>query len=144
MTVSADVSDWERYRARAKTADRPVAAAQRKVFRDFARDVGRELAEEGSQGMPAGGGLQQRLAGTKVSVRQLNAGLVVILGGPGSAIGRINASGVVRHPTYGNRSVWGSTQVEPGTWTAAAEKRRDDVAERIGSELGRVLREELG
>lgn len=141
MTVSVGMDDYERFRAWAKTADRKIAVGARKRIRAIGGDLAREVMAEGAEGMPAGGGLRERLAGGKVATQMLAAGVRIRLGAKGAGVGRIDATGTVRHPTYGNRKAWASTEVEPGTWTKAFEGRADEVREQLRDELQQIIRE---
>ncbi len=141
MTVSVGMDDYERFRAWAKTADRKIAVGARKRIRAIGGDLAREVMAEGAEGMPAGGGLRERLAGGKVATQMLAAGVRIRLGAKGAGVGRIDATGTVRHPTYGNRKAWAATEVEPGTWTKAFEERADEVRTAVREELDSILRE---
>lgn len=141
MTVSVGMDDYERFRAWAKQADRKIAAGQRKRIRQIGAEMAREVMAEGAEGMPAGGGLRERLVGGKAAVQMLAAGVRIRLGAKGAGVGRIDSTGTVRHPTYGNRKAWASTEVEPGTWTKAFEERADEVRTAVREELDSILRE---
>lgn len=141
MTVSVGMDDYERFRAWAKQADRKIAAGQRKRIRQIGAEMAREVMAEGADGMPASGGLRERLAGGKAAVQMLAAGVRIRLGAKGAGVGRIDSTGTVRHPTYGNRKAWASTEVEPGTWTKAFEGRADEVREQLRDELQDIIRE---
>lgn len=141
MTVSVGMDDYERFRAWAKTADRKIAVGARKRIRAIGGDLAREVMAEGAEGMPAGGGLRERLAGGKVATQMLAAGVRIRLGAKGAGVGRIDATGTVRHPTYGNRKAWAATEVEPGAWTKALEGRADEVREQLRDELQQIIRE---
>ena len=141
MTVSVGMDDYERFWAWAKTADRKIAVGARKRIRAIGGDLAREVMAEGAEGMPAGGGLRERLAGGKVATQMLAAGVRIRLGAKGAGVGRIDATGTVRHPTYGNRKAWAATEVEPGAWTKALEGRADEVREQLRDELQQIIRE---
>lgn len=141
MSVSVGMDDYERFRAWAKTADRKIAVGARKRIRAIGGDLAREVMAEGAEGMPAGGGLRERLAGGKVATQMLAAGVRIRLGAKGAGVGRIDATGTVRHPTYGNRKAWAATEVEPGAWTKALEGRADEVREQLRDELQQIIRE---
>lgn len=141
MTVQADLDDYQRFRAWAAQAERKIAAAQRKRLRQIGNTLVRELLDEGSEGMPSSGGLRDRLASTKAGVQLLSSGVRLRLGAKGAGIGAIDRKGSVRHPTYGNRKAWASTEVEPGTWSKAFGEKADDVRSQMRDELQSVLKE---
>lgn len=141
MTVSADMADYERFRAWAKTADKKIAAAQRRRIREIGRSLMREMLEEGAEGMPASGGLQERLRGSKAHVAMLAKGIQLRLGERGAAIGAIDRNSGVRHPVYGNRGVWSVTDVEGGSWSKVFGEKADEVRAQIREEIEQILRE---
>lgn len=141
MAVRIEGSDYERFRAWASGVERKIAAAQRKRLRKIAQEYGPEIVAEGAQAMPASGGLADRLTNAKAGMQLLASGVRLRLGEPGAGLGPIDKTGTVRHPVYGHRSAWSVTAVEPGTWSAAFEKRADDVRRQVAEELETILRE---
>lgn len=141
MSVQVGMDDYLRFRDWAKTADRKIAAAQRKRLRAIGQEMAGELAAAGAEGMPASGGLQSHLAESKAGLQMLASGVRLRLGARGAGIGLIDRKGVVRHPVYGHRSAWSSTDVEPGTWTKAFEERAQQAREQLVDELQDIIRE---
>ena len=141
MSVSVGMDDYQRFREWAEGADKKIAARQRKRLRAIGKEYGPEIVAEGAQSMPSSGGLADHLAASKSGLQLLAKGVRLKLGNAGAGLGPIDRTGSVRHPVYGRRSAWASTSVDPGTWSAAFEKRADDVRRQIAEELESILRE---
>ena len=116
--MNIDASDYDRFAAKLKGADRKVAAAIRKRLRQAAKPIGEHVREEGSDPMPARGGLRDRLRGSRVTTALRGSGVDIWVGNRRkSQLSPIDRRGVVSHPVYGNRKNWASQSVPEGTFS---------------------------
>jgi hypothetical protein len=142
--VNIDASDYDRFAAKLKGADRKVAAAIRKRLRQAAKPIGEHVREEGSDPMPARGGLRDRLRGSRVTTALRGSGVDIWVGNRRkSQLSPIDRRGVVSHPVYGNRKNWASQSVPEGTFSEAFQS----VPPEARAEFEKVFRDvfkELG
>lgn len=66
-----------------------------------------------ARALPKRGGLNRRVAANRLTTRSSRGGVFVTE--VGRSQGRLIDQGYLRHPVYGNRSVW-VTQTVPGGW----------------------------
>lgn len=80
----------------------------------------REAAyREAAARLPKHGGLNRRVAAQKLGVSTSRGGVAIF--GRNRSQARLIDKGFVRHPVYGNRSVWRTTAVRPGFFTDPME-----------------------
>ena len=150
MAGDVDVRGLEQLESLARAlkgaAGKPLRAQLRKHMTAAAKPTVKAARASALAKLPKRGGLAARVAGNPV-------GIVTKLGGRDVSI-RFRAQGkrvrdlegidqgTVRHPVYGNRSVWVSQSVTPGWFTepvqraapelrAAAGEAMEDVAQQI-------------
>lgn len=141
--TEVDASDYKALAVKLKALDRKLAARVRGRLREISKPLGEEVIREGSEGMPARGGLRDHLmTGGKVGVSILRSSLTIRLQErSGIQLEPLNR-GKLRHPTFG-REPWVSQSVPAGSYSAAFLARRDEVAREVMDEMTQLL-EELG
>lgn len=90
--------------------------------------------------LPKRGGLNQHVAKTRLVTRSNRSGVYVTSVGRGQ--GRLIDQGRVRHPVFGNREVWRTTDVPRGWFTTPMQAgkpaaRKELVA--VFNDLGRTI-----
>lgn len=133
-----------------KAADRALWLATARSLRALAKPAAAAVQAEERRVLPKKGGLNERVASTKIGVRittgTRSAGVRLVQGKkviPGF-VGGENDTGKVRHPVYGNRKKWvEQTGLPTGWWerpllamapeaTAAMVKVMDETARAAG------------
>lgn len=108
-----------------RAGERKIRSRVARRLREAATPLAREVVEKGSEGMPVGGGLRDRLASSKGSASLSLLGKRVSVGiriGNSSKdrIRAIDRTGQVRHPVYGTwRKGVAPTSVPQGSYTDA-------------------------
>jgi hypothetical protein len=132
-------------RAGARSVQRELYAA---VQRSGRRIV--EAAKEGAQELPESGGLAARVAGANYRVQLRggrNPGVRVTAterrGAPVD-LSSVDRTGRIRHPLYGNRHHWYSTQAPAGWFTRPALAAAEGARKEIKTAVGRIEREITG
>jgi hypothetical protein len=140
--VNIDASDYDRFVAKLKGADKKVANAIRRRLREAAKPISEHVREQGSDPMPSRGGLRDRLRGAKVSTALRQSGVDIWIGNRRkSQISPIDRSGLLRHPVYGK--AWTSQAVPSGSYSDAFQS----VPPEARAEFEKVFRDvfkELG
>ena len=139
--TEVDASDYKALAVRLKALDRKLAARVRARLREIGKPLGEEVIREGAEAMPARGGLRERLVtGGKVGVSTLRSSVAIRLQEHrGIQLGPLNR-GKLRHPTF-NGAPWVSQPVPAGSYSAAFQVRRDEVAREVMDEMTRLLEE---
>ncbi len=92
--------------------------------------------------LPAGGGLNRRVAGSRFrTVRRASSRAVGVRLTAANAyrLGELD-KGRVRHPVFGDRDTWVTQQVAPGWWTNPTEAAAADVRKAIEGAMDEVAR----
>lgn len=127
MPLTVDQKVWKSGTAALKSADKKVLAGMRKGIREVAKPVAQSVLTEGADQLGHAGGLAGRVASrTKPSIT-VGANDVRIRLAGGAALGRIDASGVARHPVFGHRSVWRGTNFKPAIFSSRFAEHAEDV-----------------
>lgn len=146
ISQKVDSSDYGKFAASVKDADKEVQKAFRKAFREIARPLGQSVVRSGSASMPSRGGLRARLASSKVGVAASfgrDPKVTLRLGAkPSIGLKTLN-SGQVRHPVW-KTGVWVSQRVPSGTYDQAfqaagplAQRRMAAATEDVLNDIGR-------
>lgn len=135
-----------------------LVALSRRLKEAGARDLERELSkaitaavkplrkalqESARQKLPSRGGLNERVAKSRVTTKKAlsgrgsGSGVRVTAGGRKSQLSDMD-QGSLRHPVYGNRQVWVRQQVQPGWWTEPTEEIGPTVQAEVQKALRRV------
>lgn len=101
-----------------KNLERQLGQAMRRASKPYPRAARRGAL----QILPHRGGLDERVAASRFSVRVRTggkgAGLTVTgVGKRGNNLSRMDQQGIVRHPTYGDRKAWVTQKITPGWFT---------------------------
>lgn len=132
------------------TGDGQLRKDMLRGIRNAAKPVADGIREQYADEMPKRGGAADWYGGMKISPRTRTTGKSagVRLQGPrrgrGADAGRVNDSGVIRHPVHGNRDVWADTPVRAGVAgrgaDRAAPRARDDMEEVLRDTAARIAR----
>lgn len=134
--MDATAAQFRSVSIRLKEADRSLMLLTRRNIRAAVAPVIPAVRESARSSLPRSGGLNERVAATKIAVgistSRRSAGVRLKMG-QGTGRGRrhmneINA-GSVRHPLYGNREHWYTTPVEPGFFDRPVKAAQPAVAE---------------
>lgn len=105
-----------------KAADRALWLATARNLRAIAKPAAAAVQAEERRVLPKRGGLNERVASTKIGVRvttgSRSAGVRLVQGKkvvPGF-MGGENDTGTIRHPVYGNRKKWVAQSGLPTGW----------------------------
>jgi hypothetical protein len=110
------------------------------AFKKAAKPLGERIVHGGSAGLPRRGGLSARVAAAKVgqsnSTTGRNPGVALTIrtkpGDTGKSMNLVTVDkGIVRHPTFGRRTVWRVTKVTPELFTKEFEAGREPVAREV-------------
>jgi len=108
--------------------DKQLKRAFSKRLRTSARPALEAVLAEGAEKMPRRGGLARHMVDAgRVSLSQAGAGIAGVLSNKRAALGRVDSSGLVRHPLFGRRKHWFATSVPAGTFSEAFESRADEI-----------------
>ncbi len=165
-----DLSEYKEMSAKLKKAAPEIRAALRKELRDLGRPIGEKVREEGARSLPKRGGLSGNVLSARLSVGINAGGISLSLGGRKKRKGegqlrQIDDSGLIRHPVFGRvrkvgrikkgkltagrtvtsasgwkKSPWSITRTAPGQYTAAFLRRKEEVQDALGDEVGAILR----
>lgn len=136
-----DVSDYQRFAAKLKGADKAVQRAIRKRLRAAGKPLGEHVRDEGSESMPSRGGLRSRLQGAPVTVALRATGVDIWVGNRRkSQFARLDR-GVLRHPVYGNRKTWVTQDVPDEAYSRAWESLAPEVRDEFERVLTDAMRE---
>lgn len=143
--LGVNVEDFGKFAKAARDADKSVQKAVRKGFRDAAKPLGEDVVREGSQQMPARGGLRDRLSKGKIGIAASfgkNPKVTVKLGTrAGYQLSSLD-SGTLRHPIFarqGRKRRWTAQHVPSGTYSEAFQRGAPKVRERVLREMQRAL-----
>lgn len=129
-----------------KNLQRELTQGMRRAARPYPR-----AARQGAlQILPHHGGLDERVAASRFSVRVRTSGSgagLTVTGASGDNIRRMDEQGIVRHPVYGDRKKWVSERITRGWFTkpmilesrdtyGEVVKAVDDVAAQLEAEGG--------
>ena len=53
-------------------------------------------------------------------------------------VSALDTRGALRHPVYGQGTVWSTTQVRPGLWSRPADAHAPTIINEVGAAVGRV------
>lgn len=107
-----------------KEGGRKVRTRMAAGLREAADPLAKYVVKEGSAKMPKSGGLADRLAASdgKITVSLLGKNAAVsirVSNGPKDRIRKIDKTGQVKHPVWGNRSAWTFTKTAAHAYTDA-------------------------
>lgn len=116
-------------------ADRDLQKRISAAMRDIAKPLGQDVLEEGAAELPSRGGLSAYVAskgriGVSNSLRGRTASVTLALRNRGVRFAAMDR-GLLRHPVFGNRSVWVGQSLPAGMFSKAFEKRADEVRPRL-------------
>lgn len=102
-------------------------------IRAAAKDITPDIQQSARDTLPRRGGLAERVAGSRFSTRTSlsSRGASVRLTGVNAYQIRGMNAGRLRHPVYGQPSVWVGQSVEPGWFDRPIERAAPDVRRRI-------------
>lgn len=134
--MDATAAQFRSVSIRLKEADAALMRLTRRNIRAAVAPVIPAIRASARSTLPKSGGLNERVAGTKISVSILTgrntAGVRLRMGqGSGRAkrhMTEINA-GTVRHPVYGDRQNWATTDVEAGFFDRPVKAGQPATAE---------------
>lgn len=133
--------DFDRLKGRLRGVDRKVATAIRKRIRQPAQELSKTVPVEGADPMPQGGGIRDRLMAEGRSRVVLDGlGIRLALSNSGASLPAINR-GILRHPVFGNKDIWRTTDVPAGSYDAAFEAGADPVRASLEKVLDDVAKE---
>lgn len=165
-----DLSEYREMSKKLKSAAPQVRAAMRKSLRDLAKPISEKVREEGARTLPRRGGLGSNVLSARITVGINAGGVSLLLGGRKKRKGegqlrQIDDSGLIRHPVFGRvrkvgrlkrgkltagrtvtsasgwkKSPWSVTRTAPGQYTAAFLRRKEEVQDALGDEVGAILR----
>lgn len=139
--MNIDASDYARFAAKLKTADKAVQRAIRKRLRAAAKPIGEHVRDKGSERMPARGGLRDRLLSAPVTTALRGTGADVWVGNRRkSQFSPIDRRGVLRHPVWG-RKWWVTQGVPAGTYTDAVEQLPPEARAEFEKVFGDIYKE---
>ena len=151
MSDSIRVEGAERLHVVAKQlkemGDKETTKAMTKGIREALKPFKAELKQSALATLPRRGGLARMVANTKITNRTSttrSGASVRVRGVNASARGQLALmdKGKVRHPLYGNRSVWVTQSVHPGWWSTPANaqlpKIRSEVMHAIEQAAKRI------
>ena len=136
-----DVSDYKQFAAKLKGADAKVKRAIRKRLKEAGKPLGEHTRDEGSDAMPSGGGLRDRLLGAPVATAMLASGVNVWVGNRRKSQFVGLNKGVLRHPVWGRMKTWRSQAVPEGTYSEAWQDVPPDVRAKFDQVLTDVIKE---
>ena len=142
----------------------------RKSLRELGKPIAETVREEGARTLPKRGGLSGNVMSARITVGINAGGVSLLLGGRKKRKGegqlrQIDDSGLIRHPVFGRvrkvgrlkrgkltagrtvtsasgwkKSPWSVTRTAPGQYTAAFLRRKEEVQDALGDEVGAILR----
>lgn len=125
---------------------RKIRARAAMRLREAAKPLAAEVIDKGSDEMPEHGGMRERMkqARARVTVSLLGKRVSVsipVKTNEGYAIRAIDRTGEIRHPVYGNRKVWRTTQVKPHAYTDVFKEGAPAVSRATAAAVREALRE---
>lgn len=121
--------------------EKDLAKELRAALREAATPVKAAIREHAERTMPHRGGLNRVVARSRITTQVRGSGR-----NPGVRIAsktlnpRLDQSGRLRHPVYGNRNVWVTQHVEPGWFTVPASHAAPEVRDELVKAIGRIQR----
>ena len=97
-----------------------------------------EVRQSALRTLPQRGGLARRTAKTSLRVTRSARGIRLV-GKSSDSIRRMN-SGTIRHPVFGNRSVWVDQRIPPGWWDRPTQSAAPQVRADLLKAMDRVAR----
>lgn len=144
MTAVSGSRDLARLGARLKAAgERDLRLQLLRRLRAAGKELIPPIERSAREVLPKTGGLAERVASQKLAVRTSFAasGARVRLIDQGMQELSDIDKGRVRHPVYGNRSVWKQQEVEPGFFTKPVEEGAPVVRENIRQAMEDISRQ---
>ena len=135
MATVVDTRDYLALYQESRLAGKKIRSAVSRGMSRAARPVMKEIVEAGAEKMPSAGGLDQHMAAARVGLSQTPFGVKARLGSKGRALGRVDESGIVRHPLHGNRKFWFPPSVGAGAWSPELDERAPEVQRAVESAL---------
>lgn len=123
------------------------AALRRELLRGIragAAPLTRAVQDAAREKLPRGGGLNEQVAGQRVSVRVAlagrNTGVRLTTSAPDTAQ---TDSGYVRHPVYGRRAKWVHQDIPQaaGWWSQTLQDRSPEITPEVIAAMERVLKQ---
>lgn len=139
MADRVDVADYKQFASNLRAADKTLARSIRKAVKESTKELGKQIITEGSEPMPARGGLRSRLQASKSTLSLTASRAALVLRNKGVRLDALN-KGVLRHPLFGHRP-WFQQSVPEGTYTDAWEKHKDDIIEVFSDALDTAAKE---
>lgn len=134
--------DFTALARRLQGASRELRSELYKAINRATKGLKRDVRESATRRLPRSGGLNTRVAKSKIVTKRRmtgkNAG-VRIVGSSGYDIGSINR-GRVRHLTYGHRP-WSDQAVTPGFWTEPLVAGAPPVRREIDEAMNRIAKQ---
>lgn len=140
MTVQIDASEYKRFSQQLRQAERGVKNSIRKRVREAGKPLSEAIIREGAEPMPPRVAARFQANGV-ARLSQTGTAVRIVLGRKGAYVAGPDHTGKLRHPLYGNREHWYSTQVPSGTWTKAYEAHQDEAVEAVSRVLQDVMEE---
>lgn len=131
MALDSTADQFREFGLRMKAADAALMPLVRKDIRLVTAPVVEAVRAEALSSLPKSGGANEWVASSKIRTSILlgakTAGVKITASKKGHDLKAINA-GVLRHPTYGNRSAWSVTKVQPGFFSRPVNDAQPAVA----------------
>lgn len=139
-------ADLERLAVAYREGGRKIRARAAARLRETATPLAREVIDKGSDEMPEAGGMRARMKNARARVTVSLLGQRVSVSIPvkteeGYAIRAIDRTGEIRHPVYGNRNVWRTTQVKPHAYTDVFKEGAPVVSKATAAAVQEALAE---
>lgn len=135
--IHVDTTAFDRLAAAYRDGDKILRRRISKALRDVAKPVGADVIRKGAARLPHRGGLAERVASRGSVTASISSGsstraTLSLKNRDGIKLAGIE-SGNVRHPVYGLRNAWATTNVEPGVFRQAFESETEIA--RVRNEL---------
>lgn len=125
---------------RLKEADRPLRNQLLRSVRQAAQEAIPDIREAARSQLPKSGGLADRVADQayRVLASYAGSGARVRIGGLGMKELKDIDAGRLRHPVWGNRTVWRQQSVKPGFFSETIRRRTPEIRAEIERGMAEV------
>lgn len=128
--------------------DKALQRQLARAIKDAVAPLKDALAESAMDSLPSRGGLNARVAASKVKVSRRDSGSgsgLKLIAKNAYALAKLD-EGAIRHPTFGRRGrrYWVTQQVEPGWFTRPVEEAAPEIQEQIQAAMAQVAAQIAG
>ncbi len=132
-------AQWKEFTARLKLVDKKLRLAFNRRIREIMVPLKEEVKSSAEELLPKAGGFAADIAASRFST-SVTSYTVVFKMRDVYDLKKVD-EGRLRHPVFGNRSVWVTQSIRSGFWSNPVEKAKVEIAAAVIEAMNEVIKE---